>query len=564
MASESRLAPVRRRRSRIHGVGVLLAVLMMAACSGGSSTPHQGTGGTPLATSSTGSGGRTATGGATGEGGQGGTGAGGASAGGRDGGTVGTDANLGAGDTNADRADTSIGDTDAPLSGIDTSGIDASNGMDSMAVGGTLGGAGGASATGGTGGVATGGRGGTGGAGGASAALWIIGSHPDYQWADVPAAQVPWSNLTHLVLEFLEPTGKSGSYALDVTGYGPATMSAWKTAAQAYIAAAHSAGVKVICSLGGEGLGGDVFTEATGTVAKSDALAAVIQSTLIDIGFDGVDIDWEQTYNATGATRLLHSLRGAWPTAIITTSVGPAYGDDQVAINRTLAAAKDDIDGYMIMLYIPGDQTWTWWLVPVPLTPLHGTPVPWGGTQAYSADREREVWTSLGVPSSKLILGIGGFGLAWVDSNRDKIAPVAPYANYDALAADPTCSASPWTCAAAADTEVSPSSCSDNHVTQKWVDQVVAASAGALKLKTDSVGDVTYWAAPASNQLVTVVSPCGSGTVDVGLIFYESPASMTSKVSYCNNNGLRGMEFWTLAQMADANGHYPILEASKP
>jgi hypothetical protein len=56
----------------------------------------------------------------------------------------------------------------------------------------------------------------------------------------------------------------------------------------------------------------------------------------------------------------------------------------------------------------------------------------------------------------------------------------------------------------------------------------------------------------------------GSDTVNVGSIFYESPASMTSKVSYCSTKGIRGMEFWTMGQMVDAGGHYPNLEAAKP
>jgi GH18 family chitinase len=396
-----------------------------------------------------------------------------------------------------------------------------------------------------------------------SSGLWVVVSHPDYQWDDLPAAEVPWDHITHLVLDFLEPTGSGGTYALDVTGYGTANLGAWTTAAQEYIEAAHDAGVKVICSLGGEGLAGDVFTEATSTSGNAAALAEAVAGTLTGIGFDGVDIDWEQYFDADGDALLLQSLRTAWPDAIITTSVGPAYGAEQEAIDATLAGVEDDVDGYMIMTYIPGDQTWTWWVVPVPLTPLHGTPTPWGGTQSYSADRELDVWGAAGVASGKLILGVGGFGLVWADTNADGLAPVVPYANYDDLATDPECTEA-YVCDTPADGEVAPEGCSDNWVTQLWVDSVVDGSGGALTLQTDAVGGVTYYAAPAADALVTVADSCTWGMIDVGLIFYETPESMGMKVDYANDNGMRGFEFWTLSQMVNADGGFPNLEAVLP
>lgn len=365
------------------------------------------------------------------------------------------------------------------------------------------------------------------------------------------------------LLDFLEPTDSGGSFGVTVTGHGPSTLAAWTTEAQKYIAAAHAAGVKVIVSYGGEGLGGDVFSVATRTTADSDALAAAMVSTAQSIGFDGVDLDWEEQFNAAGAVRLLHSLRTRWPGGLVTVDVGPTYGFEQNAIAKTMGAAKDDVDAVMVMSYIPGDRTWTWWVVPVPLTPLHGTPVPWGGTQTYSVDADFAAWTGAGLPASKLIMGVGGFGLAWGDTNDDSIAPVVPYANDNALANDPTCSNSPWTCGAGADTEVAPLSCTDNHVTQKWVDQALAA-APSLTLKNDTVGGVTYWGAPAPNQLASVPSPCGSGTAKVGLIFYETPTSMAAKVSYATSKGMRGMEFWTLSQTANEAGAFPIIQAAKP
>jgi GH18 family chitinase len=394
--------------------------------------------------------------------------------------------------------------------------------------------------------------------------LWVVASHPDYQWEQLPAADFPWEHVTHLVLDFLEPTGSGGDYALDVTGYGPADLASWTTAAQEYIAAAHDNGVKVICSLGGEGLGGAVLNEATASSENAAALASAAAETLTDIGFDGVDLDWEQDYDADGAALLLQSLRTAWPDGILTTSIGPAYGDAEAAIDATLGAVADDVDAFMIMSYIPGDQTWTWWVVPVPLTPLHGTPTPWGETQSYSIDHELEVWGAAGVPYGKLLMGVGGFGLVWSDTNSDGLAPVAPYANTDDLEDDPTCFADPWTCAAAADGEVAPYGCSDNWVTQAWVDEAVASSGGDLALQTDEVGGVTFYGAPAADELVNVADSCTWGMIDVGLIFYETPESMEAKRAYASANGMRGFEFWTVAQMADAEGGFPNLEALIP
>jgi GH18 family chitinase len=192
--------------------------------------------------------------------------------------------------------------------------------------------------------------------------------------------------------------------------------------------------------------------------------------------------------------------------------------------------------------------------------------VPWDDTepQPYSVDRDRTVLTAAGFPASKLVIGIAGFGLVWGDTNNDGEAPVSPYANYDALANDPTCSADPWTCGAAANTEISPIGCSDNSLTQLWLDEALAAAGSDLTLTTDETGEVNYWAAASPTNLVSLPNPCGSGTVQAGLILYETPTSIGNKLAYINTNGMRGVEFWTMAQTINASGNYPLLEAARP
>ena len=200
-----------------------------------------------------------------------------------------------------------------------------------------------------------------GGANPAPAGTWVLASHPDYQWGEVPPSEVPWAHMTHLVLNFLEPAGQDGSYHLEVTGYGPPDLASWSAAAGQFIEAAHSQGVQVLCDLGGAGFGGAVFNEATSN-GHSDALAVAIVDNLRAIGFDGVDLDWEEDVRADGVVTLLQSLRRAWPEGIVTVAVEPAYGDDQVAFANTVAAAQADIDAVMVMSFGPPDQTWTWWV----------------------------------------------------------------------------------------------------------------------------------------------------------------------------------------------------------
>jgi hypothetical protein len=48
---------------------------------------------------------------------------------------------------------------------------------------------------------------------------------------------------------FLQPVVSQGGYSVGVTGYGPATVAAWKKAVQPYVLAAHQANVKEFWTL---------------------------------------------------------------------------------------------------------------------------------------------------------------------------------------------------------------------------------------------------------------------------------------------------------------------------
>jgi chitinase len=167
-----------------------------------------------------------------------------------------------------------------------------------------------------------------------------------------------------------------------------------------------------------------------------------------------------------------------------------------------------------------------------------------------SYDWVRQQWIDAGVPASKLVLGVGGFGLVWGDQNGDGLAPIAPYSNGGSGAASGETSGI----------------VSDNAVTQAWLSSTLAAHPGELTAVWDAGTGISYWHSASESEQVTVDglycdlwSSC-SATEEVSLIFYETPQSMQAKLAYVRQHGLQGMMFWTLSQLRDGTS-FPNLEA---
>ncbi|MBI2398920.1 MAG: hypothetical protein HYV17_14115 [Xanthomonadales bacterium] len=372
----------------------------------------------------------------------------------------------------------------------------------------------------------------------AKAGPWVAAYHPLYQWSEVPPAAVPWNSITHLIIGYLLPEeGPPGNFTVAPPNwYGDA---AFASAATAYSAAGNAAGRVVTCMLGGDGSNpGNVWNNAT-TPANVAAFAANIKAVVQPLGCTGVDLDWENGVDYASLVRLAQALRTAWPQAVITIPTS-FVGDDAVG----LAPAAAAVDAFMPMTYIAVPQ-WGGWTLPSPLTPLYVV-----GANSNSIDTVRGRWLAAGVPASKLVMGVGGFGLVWGDSNSDHLAPVIPYSSDGSGAA-----AGEWEGLA-----------SDNAVTQSWLSETLAEHPGAFTEVWDEAQKMSYWRTASTSVQVTVDdlycvlwSNCAT-TADVSLIFYETPRSMVAKSAYVGQHGMKGMMFWTLSQLRDGSA-YPNLEA---
>lgn len=139
------------------------------------------------------------------------------------------------------------------------------------------------------------------------------------------------------------------TFSLDSAGLGGYTVDRFK----ADIAAKHSAGKKVIVSVGGQ----------NGTVSVSDSTSAAnfansVYSLMQTYGFDGVDIDLENGLNATYMSQALRSLSAkAGPSLIIT--MAPQTIDMQSTSNayfQTALNIKDILTVVNMQYYNSGSM----------------------------------------------------------------------------------------------------------------------------------------------------------------------------------------------------------------
>ena len=374
----------------------------------------------------------------------------------------------------------------------------------------------------------------------ATGELWIAPNHPWYEWDALPAAQVPWQHITHLGLGSLQPDVSSGQYTVAAPpGWGTG-LAGFRDSVIGFTDTGHAASKKVFMMLGAaQSNTGDyagIWNAAT-LPSNVDAFADNVVATLKDMHLDGVELDWEEDIDYGQLVALAKKIRARWADGLIFVDTMPLDGNDVFA---ALAPAKDDIDAFMPMTFLPIPQ-WGGWILPIPLTPLYGYP-----GNGYSVDDNLKGWATAGVPASKVIMGVGGFGSVWGDSNGDRTGPIAPYITVDGNGG--------------ANGETG-NLYNDTVVTSSWVNSLVGSNSGRMIEGWDDIGKCSYWHAPATDDLVSATA--NSQAIQASLVFYETPRSMTEKVNYANAQGMRGMNFWTLKQMIDGTSS-PILETVMP
>ena len=210
-----------------------------------------------------------------------------------------------------------------------------------------------------------------------------------------PLSAIDWGALTHVATAFYLPDGNGGlaSGSFDAA-----------TAAQ-IIAAAHAHGKKAIASIGGRA---PAPTFEGSTQSNLSKFVTSLES-LITMGYDGLDIDWEGgnlsvTQDQALEQSLITAIRAASPGILLTMTAGYENENllDDLSFYGNLAPQLDRLN---LMTYgMSGAwQGWQSW---------HSSPLHWNKDSSTPTGIDSSVahYLAAGVPASKLGVGAGFYG----------------------------------------------------------------------------------------------------------------------------------------------------------
>ncbi|MGW1867555.1 glycosyl hydrolase family 18 protein [Streptomyces mauvecolor] len=257
--------------------------------------------------------------------------------------------------------------------------------------------------------------------------------------------------------------------------------------------------IKVLWSFGGWTWSGGFGAAAANPTAFANSCYSLVKDPRWADVFDGIDIDWEYP-NACGLScdtsgpaalkNLLAALRAKFGSSALVTAAVTADGSTGGKMDAAdYGGAASYVDWYNVMTY---DFFGAWdaqgpTAPHSPLTSYNGIPI-----AGFNTDAAIQKYKSKGVPASKLNLGVGFYGRGWTGVTQD--APGG------------------------------------------------TATGPAPGTYEQGIEDykVLKTACPVTGTIAgTAYAHCGSNWWS-----YDTPSTITGKMGYVKNQGLRGAFFW--------------------
>jgi len=231
-----------------------------------------------------------------------------------------------------------------------------------------------------------------------------------WQTTQYPLAHVAWGDMTHAAIAFVEPRGPAATTAASpyaTLDSSNAVGNLGATGMSDFAAAARAGGAHPIISLGGAGAGAG-FADAASPGNQAQFVGDVVAA-CATWGYDGVDLDWEDSIDAANFQALVLALRAAAPKGfLITAPVGAVNNNAGIdaATAALWSAVAGSVDQINVMTYT-GSGDYPGWVVWY-LDPLMGA----GSDHPFDVASSLAAWAALGIPKSKLGAGVGFYGRA--------------------------------------------------------------------------------------------------------------------------------------------------------
>jgi len=326
---------------------------------------------------------------------------------------------------------------------------------------------------------------------------WVSGFWVGWQSDEYPPEAIDFGSLTQVVVFALKPNMDGSidkTISIDETS-GPRL-------AKEVAARAHAARKKALLCVGGEYTARE-FVAVSGPTQRHSFVKSLVQI-VDDWGFDGVDIDWEpiEPQNYDLVLGLIAELRAQRAGMTITADIGFLNANDERNGSdiRFFVQLSRMVDHLNIMTYGMADGPsagWTGW-VSWHSSALYGEGEDHPSSVSSSVDRLLE----MGIPSSKIGIGIGFYGIGWVPP---VIAPLQQPNGSHVVLGD--------------------NDLSFRNIMQYYYDK------SAYRFDTAAKVPYLSFSRPKGEKGITYIS-------------YEDPRSISEKGDYIRRKGLGGVIIW--------------------
>jgi chitinase len=338
---------------------------------------------------------------------------------------------------------------------------------------------------------------------GSTTGQWVLGYYVGYDINALPIAQIDWSGLTHVAFS---PLTVKSDLTLDLSfsdqnGTGPQD-------AMALAQAAHAHGVKALLMLGGENAGANIATAASS--ANRAAFVTNLVNAMTSLGYDGIDLDWEDSVNLDDFVSLAQDLRAAQPTMLLSLP-GGAINMNFQTVDARLVTLAQSLDRFNVQTYYPSTALigsgWDSWFD----SPLSGAT----GSTPIAIDDTLSRYVTAGVPKAKLGMGMSFYAICYTGGIT---GPRQPTSTQQIVGGDNNYPLGAFFAAGST------------------FDKSVAS-----EQMRDAVAQVPFL------SLGTAVNDPGCGT-STQYISYDDETSIIAKGTFSKTNGYGGIIVWTIQQ----------------